>query len=87
MPTPEQEAARELARAREDARGDQARARHRLSKLLLRQEIVCPGGAAWADNYDVWLRRQRFDSPALQMTYESDSDPVLIVKARRDRKL
>jgi transposase len=37
IPTLEEEAARDLVRAREDARGDLMRARHRLSKLLLRQ--------------------------------------------------
>lgn len=36
-PTVEQEAARDLVRAREDCRGDLMAARHRLSKLLLRQ--------------------------------------------------
>ncbi len=37
VPEPEEEAAaRDLVRAREDARGDLMRARHRLSKLLLR---------------------------------------------------
>ena len=35
VPEPEEEAARDLVRAREDARGDLMRARHRLSKLLL----------------------------------------------------
>jgi transposase len=38
VPTIDQEAARDLVRAREDCRGDLMRARHRLSKLLLRQE-------------------------------------------------
>lgn len=36
IPTVDQEAARDLVRSREDARGDLMRARHRLSKLLLR---------------------------------------------------
>ncbi|HEX4816081.1 MAG TPA: transposase [Nonomuraea sp.] len=40
VPTPDQEAARDLVRSREDARGDLMRARYRLSKLLLRQGIV-----------------------------------------------
>ena len=56
-----QEAARDLVRAREDARGDLMRARHRLSKLLLRQGIVYSGGQAWTGEHDTWLRRQRFD--------------------------
>jgi transposase len=85
VPSPDQEAARDLVRAREDARGDLMRARHRLSKLLLRQGVVYSDGQAWTDAHDAWLRRQRFDSPALQMTYESDYDAVLTVKARRDR--
>src|SRR4051794_6027523 len=47
VPSPTQEAARDLVRAREDVRGDLMRARHRLSKFLLRQGIVWIGGAAW----------------------------------------
>jgi transposase len=85
VPTPDQEAARDLVRAREDARGDLMRARHRLSKLLLRQGIVYSGGQAWTTVHEAWLCRQGFDSPALQMTFESDFDAVLTVKARRDR--
>ena len=40
VPGVAQEAARDLVRAREDVRGDLMRARHRLSKLLLRQGII-----------------------------------------------
>ena len=40
------------------------RARHRLSKLLLRQGIVYSGGQAWTGPHDAWLRQQRFDSAA-----------------------
>ena len=85
IPTVDQENARDLVRAREDARGDLMRARHRLSKLLLRQGIVYSGGKAWTDAHDAWLRRQRFEGSALQLTFESDYDAVLTVKARRDR--
>jgi transposase len=85
IPTIDQENARDLVRAREDCRGDLMRARHRLSKLLLRQGIVYSQGRAWTGTHDLWLRRQRFDAPALQMTFESDYDTVLSVKARRDR--
>jgi transposase len=85
VPTMEQENARDLVRAREDCRGDLMRARHRLSKLLLRQGIVYSGGQAWTGAHDAWLRRQRFDAPALQLTFESDYEAVLTVKARRDQ--
>jgi transposase len=85
LPTPEQEAARDLVRAREDCRGDLMRARHRLSKLLLRQGIIYSGGRAWTGGHDAWLRRQRFDNRATQLTFESEYDAVLNVSARRDR--
>ena len=61
MPSVEQEAARDLVRAREDVRGDLMRARHRVSKLLLRQGIVYSGGKPWTGPHDSWLRAQRFD--------------------------
>jgi transposase len=85
VPTVAQESARDLVRAREDCRGDLMRARHRLSKLLLRHGIVYSGGRAWTGAHDAWLRRQRFTSPAVQMTFDSDYDAVLTVQARRDR--
>ena len=85
VPTVDQEAARDLVRAREDARGDLMRARHRLSKLLLRQGIVYSGGHAWTGAHDAWLRRQHFDHSVTAMAFESDYDTVQTVAARRDR--
>jgi transposase len=88
VPTVEQEAARDLVRAREDARGDLMRARHRLSKLLLRQGFVYSGGQAWTGRHDTWLRhigRHELNTHATRLTFESDYDAVLSVKARRDR--
>src|SRR3954465_7757358 len=59
VPSAEQEAARDLVRAREDVRGDLMSARHRLSKLLLRQGIVYSGGKAWTGVHERWLGAQR----------------------------
>ncbi|MCW2663330.1 MAG: putative transposase y4qE [Mycobacterium sp.] len=53
IPSIEQEAARDLVRAREDARGDLMSARHRVSKLLLRQGIVYCGGKAWTGKHEL----------------------------------
>ena len=39
VPTGEEEALRDLVRAREDLRGDLMRARHRMGKLLLRHDV------------------------------------------------
>jgi len=63
IPSVEQEAARDLVRAREDCRGDLMTARHRLSKLLLRQGIVYYGGNAWTGKHEQWLRTHRFEVP------------------------
>ena len=85
VPSVDQEAARDLVRAREDCRGDLMRARHRLSKLLLRQGIVYDGGQAWTGTHDAWLRRQQLANKITQLTFESDYDAMITVKARRDR--
>ncbi|MDT7575187.1 MAG: transposase [Pseudonocardiales bacterium] len=85
VPSVEQEAARDLVRARKDARGDLMRTRHRPSKLLLRQGIVYSGGNTWADAHDRWLRRQRFENTATTTAFESDYEAVLSVKAPRNR--
>lgn len=85
VPTVDQEAARDLVRAREDCRGDLMRARQRLSKLLLRHGIVYSDGNAWTDKHDRWLRQQRFEAAATTSTFESDYDAVLTVSARRER--
>ena len=85
VPSIDQEAARDLVRAREDCRGDLMRARHRLSKLLLRQGIVYGGGQAWTARHDAWLRQQRLPAAAARLAFDSDYDAVLTVAARRDR--
>ena len=85
VPSAETEAARDLVRAREDVRGDLMSARHRVSKLLLRQGIVYSGGAAWTGVHDVWLRQQKFDSAALQLTYDTAYDTMVAAVDRRGR--
>lgn len=85
VPSVEQEAARDLVRAREDVRGDLMRSRHRLSKLLLRQGIVYSGGHPWTGVHEVWLRGQHFDLPGLQLAYDTAFETELLTTARRDR--
>lgn len=91
VPTVAEEAARDLVRAREDVRVDLTRARHRVSKLLLRHGHVYYGGKAWTGKHHQWLRGIRFDGPdraALAGTrgaYESDLETVEFAAARRAR--
>ena len=85
VPDEATEAARDLVRAREDCRADLMRARHRLSKLLLRHGIVYSGGKAWTGTHEAWLRRQRFDSVLTQAAFDEAYDTVASITARRDR--
>jgi transposase len=85
IPSLQQEAARDLVRAREDCRGDLMGTRHRISKLLLRYGIVYYGGKAWTGAHERWLRAQRFDSPAVQLAYDAAFDAMLATVDRRNR--
>ena len=79
------EAARDLVRAREDVRADLMRARHRVSKLLLRHGLIYSGGQAWTDAHHTWLHRQHFDNPALQAAYEASLETAELTLDRRNR--
>ena len=83
VPEPHEEAARDVVRAREDARGEVMRARHRLSKLLLRHGLVYDA-SAWTLAHNAWLRRQRFDSRPLQLTLQESYAAAVHAKTRRD---
>lgn len=85
VPSVGQEAARDLVRAREDCRADLMSARHRVSKLLLRQGIVYSGGKAWNREHGTWLRAQRFEQRALQLAYDAAYETMELTVARRDR--
>jgi transposase len=70
IPTEQEEAARDLLRCREDIRADLVRARHRLSKFLLRHGRRFTGTKkAWSKAHDTWLRAQRWPLPALDQTH------------------
>lgn len=68
VPPPAFEAARHLARAREQVRGDLMRCRHRVSKLLLLHGHVY-AGSAWTKTHRRWLARQRFEEPATELAF------------------
>jgi transposase len=64
------------------------RARHRLSRLLLRHGMVYDGGRAGTNAHDLCLRREALPaltSPATRLAFDSNYEAVLAVKARRDR--
>jgi transposase len=70
VPDQEQEALRNLVRARADAKVDELRARHRLSKFLLRQDCRPPVGARhWSRRYFAWLRQLEFEQLADRVVF------------------
>lgn len=62
VPTPAQEALRDLLRAREDANEDLVRRRHRLQKFLLRQGRRHEG-KNWTRDHWRWIRAAKFTDP------------------------
>jgi transposase len=68
VPGDEEEALRDLVRAREAVRVDLMRSRHRLSKLLLRHGIRFDDGHAWTERHQRWLQTVTLDWPAAQTT-------------------
>jgi transposase len=68
VPGDEEEALRDLVRAREAVRVDLMRCRHRLSKLLLRHGIRFDDGNAWTDRHREWLDTVMLEWPAAQAT-------------------
>lgn len=85
VPSIEAESARDLVRAREDARGDLMSARHRVSKLLLRQGIQYSDGKAWTVAHQAWLRSQRFELVGLQAAFDAAYDAMIATVDRRNR--
>ena len=69
IPTPLEEAVRDLCRTRGDMVEDLTRARNRLTKFLLRHGRVWRGGSNWTHKHESWLGAQTFSEPALSTTF------------------
>ena len=71
VPDHEQEADRDLVRARDDARRDRMSARHRLGKFLLRSgRQFAAGKKSWTKLHWEWVRQQTFDQVSAQLAFE-----------------
>ncbi len=64
VPSPAEEAVRDLVRARGDLLDDRKRMQQRLNAMLLRHGRIWRG-AKWTYAHRVWVDRQVFDEPAL----------------------
>jgi transposase len=85
VPGPEEEALRDLVRAREAVRVDLMRSRHRLSKLLLRHGVRFDDGRAWTERHRRWLASIELGWPAAQRTLLDACGAVDALAHRRDQ--
>jgi transposase len=70
-PSVAEEAVRDLVRCREDVKEDLLRARHRLSKFLLRRGQVYTGGQAWTLKHERWISGIVWEEEADRPTVDS----------------
>jgi transposase len=85
VPTVTEEGLRDLVRAREDVRGDLMRARHRLSKLLLRYDVRFDGTAgAWTTHHRRWLQTLDLGHRGAQATFVDYLGAIDALLVRRD---
>lgn len=83
VPDAAHEALRDLVRAREAAKKDQLKARHRLGKFLLRHGNRPEGMKAWTKQHLEWIGTHvKFDQPALEATLQDYLDEVKHVAER-----
>jgi transposase len=64
VPDEKTESIRDLERARDDAKQDETRARHRLGKFLLRHDRSWTGKTNWTKAHMEWIRQQKFEHEA-----------------------
>ncbi len=91
VPDPTHEALRDLVRAREAAKRDQLRARHRLQKFLLRHgrrppEEIRP----WTERHLTWVRQMTFEAPAqeaVRLDYLTEVDHARERVVRLERSI
>ncbi|HWW94655.1 MAG TPA: IS110 family transposase [Vicinamibacteria bacterium] len=70
VPDAAHEALRDLVRAREVAKKDQLRARHRLGKFLLRRGLRAAEGVKnWTLKHLLWIKTLRFERPEQEATF------------------
>jgi transposase len=85
VPTVEDEAIRDLSRARDDAIGDLQDAKFRLKAFLLRHDIRYPGRATWGPAHLRWLSDVVCPTPAQQIVFHASVHAVQEHTARLQR--
>ena len=76
VPDPEDEAVRDLTRAREDARIAERKAKQRLNSFLLRNDFVYSGKKKWTKPHLNWLSDLKMKHPVQQIVFLEYLDAV-----------
>lgn len=82
VPDQEQEAMRDLTRAREDMKALELKSRQRLGAFLLRHGKVYQGKSRWTQAHWCWLEEVKFDSPVQQIILQEYIDAVRTIQQR-----
>ena len=83
VPDEEQEAIRDLTRAREDMKAIELKARQRLGAFLLRHgRVYREGKSRWTQKHFRWLEEQKFEHPVQQVVFQEYIDTVLEARTR-----
>lgn len=83
VPGLEQEAMRDLTRAREDIKAMERRARQRLSAFLLRHgQVYDAGKEKWTQAYFRWLEQVKMATPVQQIVFTAYVDTVKAMQQR-----
>ena len=82
IPTPAEEAVRDLVRCREATGVDALRALHRLRKFLLRRDLRCPAGRPGTQTWWRWVHALQLGDPAAQRTLEEYTLAALTARSR-----
>jgi len=70
VPTPEDEAMRDLVRARDDAKSAEKKTKQRLKAFLLRHDLRYSGRSHWSQAHMNWLADLRMEHPAQQIALQ-----------------
>lgn len=87
VPNPEDEAIRDLSRAREECVSTRAKAKQRLKSFLLRHDIRCPYSPNWNEAHLRWLAQVKLPHPASQVVYQEYLNAVTEAVHREQRLL
>lgn len=87
VPNPEDEAIRDLTRAREEIVYTRTKAKQRLKSFLLRHDIRCPQSANWSEAHLRWLAEVKLPHAASQVAYQEYLNCVTEATHREERMM